>query len=762
MRKALSLLLSLVFLLSFSVPTFAEGGMLSQVTTFGFNDNRDRYAINGDNPPVLWKNWKADVGKSYSQPLILGGIGEDPVVIAAAGKQLHAWKSPKLTASKEDFENLSPLWSLPLKGDNPTKSHPTMVELNGRKLVFVGSDHDSAVNCAWLQVFDVTDITQPVQVFSDYNTDITDVVSAPLVLDWNGHPVCVITCGNTSRVAIFMNLDNIGDNGRFDPSQVKMEYLDLSGSGRTSSSPAPVLGGKGFAVGLDGGASSGRMVIYMLDDILGEENGNVILKSKDMYRAEKLQSGMCASFSVGDDDENNIPGRFLFYGDSRSRVYCYDVVNMTHLWISDYAPGVFSNRSPALGGQNVYFPAMGGSSFNDVRDEYHDQYAPKLLAIDRQTGELAWKVDWLWRFQTAPCIWGVGGTSEMFPVIFIGDRDGYLNIFNAGDGTTANASTNISRKESNTDIYAAGVTGEISSAFGLLAVTTEEGIKVWNGLPMDLEVSDFKTGIPDGEKAEIGKTYTASYKITYKKTPTNGLKEWPVTVKVGGFHVVGNTPYKAVLKYGDSGEKVQCGYDVNGNDDGSQEFTFSEQGEERTFTFDWTAQANSSSLAGGVNVNYPDNPPYLMINRLPELTMKNNLATQQLQVQGYDIKVKIAPEKTVYTSINGDETGVNYRVSITRKDDIPENVNVTGTCVDKNSSHPINITLGPGATKTLDYVFFATPGKYTIRAEAWPEGTDIYPPDNRDAVTITVNNKEFHSDSRLHVETLDGGPEYSR
>ncbi|MHB8158118.1 MAG: PQQ-binding-like beta-propeller repeat protein, partial [Desulfocucumaceae bacterium] len=674
-RRVYLLALTLIFLLSLSAPVFAVGKKdYSQVTTFGFNENRDRFAINGDNPPNLWKNWKANVGKSYSQPLILGGFGEEPVVIAAAGNKLHAWISPRLVTPREDFADFTQetLWSLDLKGDNATKSHPTLVELNKRKLIFIGSDHDSTVNGAWLQIFDITDIKNPKEIFSDYNKDITDVVSAPLVMDWNGHPVVVIACGNTSRVALFMNLDNLGKDN-FDPGQVTLAFLSLAyTSGRTSSSPAPVLGGKGFAVGLDAGPNKGYLAIFMLNSILEDNNGKVGLKViHEPYSLAELQSGLCASFSVGDGDTPADKGRYLFYGDSRSRVYCYDVLNITHLWVRDYAPGTFSNRSPALGKQNMYFPAMGGSSQNDIKDEYSGQYAPKLLAIDRKSGDLAWKVDWLWRLQTAPCIWG----SEVYgPVLFIGDRDGYLNLFNAGDGTSADVSTNITRKRTNTDTYATGVSGEISSGHGLLAVTTEEGIKVWNGLPMDIEIYDLKSGIPAGEQAKIGQTYTATAKVIYKKSPTNNRNDqkWPIQANIGGYHIVGDTPYRGVLK--DSNDK-----DLEYNrDDGQQNVFLVNQGDEKEFSFNWTASSSSKYLLVATNINYPKNPPHLLTNDHPELDYKNNEASVPLSVQGYDIKIKITPDDSTVNTVNGKPAMITFKIAVTRKDDLPGNIVATG------------------------------------------------------------------------------------
>ncbi|MCL5058879.1 MAG: hypothetical protein M1130_12990 [Actinobacteria bacterium] len=141
----------------------------------------------------------------------------------------------------------------------------------------------------------------------------------------------------------------------------------------------------------------------------------------------------------------------------------------------------------------------------------------------------------------------------------------------------------------------------------------------------------------------------------------------------------------------------------------------------------------------------------------------NNRAEAEVKIPAYDISVKIKPDKKTFTAINGDKTGVAFKIYVTRKDNIPGEIHVTGSYKGKTGTYSINTALGPGESEVMPYGFPGTPGSYTVEAEAWPVGADdIYPPDNRDRVTVTVSNQKLESDGGLHVELLDGGPIYSR
>lgn len=128
----------------------------------------------------------------------------------------------------------------------------------------------------------------------------------------------------------------------------------------------------------------------------------------------------------------------------------------------------------------------------------------------------------------------------------------------------------------------------------------------------------------------------------------------------------------------------------------------------------------------------------------------------------YDVKVKIIPDDDEYTSLDGDDTTVSYKVRITRKDSVPGDIEVSLSVNDPNGRFTDRFILGPGY-KDIPFDFQAGAGSYTIEAEAWPVGrTDAYPNDNIDAVSVTVNSKKLNIDSKIKSDLIDGGPIYKR
>ncbi|OPX85711.1 MAG: hypothetical protein A4E53_03390 [Pelotomaculum sp. PtaB.Bin104] len=254
MRKKLSLVLVLIFLFTSVLPAFA-----GEVKTFGFDDYRHRE--NTVNGTMLYPFWYHDGGRSYSQPLILPGskwglIGK--VVITVEGNVLYGYLVPD--TPPESFSPITPAWSVQLDGNEPTTSHPTLLEKNGKKYVYIGT------YSPYLDIVDITNFNNVNQgsLISRPSPLATDITSAPLILNWEGHEIIVNTTGNSGKIFIVTDpLDNFKNNDF---------YIDI-GSGRTSSSPAPVAGGTAFAVGLDCGFQThGELRLYYLDDILSEDS----------------------------------------------------------------------------------------------------------------------------------------------------------------------------------------------------------------------------------------------------------------------------------------------------------------------------------------------------------------------------------------------------------------------------------------------------------------------------------------------------------
>lgn len=176
-------------------------------------------------------------------------------------------------------------------------------------------------------------------------------------------------------------------------------------------------------------------------------------------------------------------------------------------------------------------------------------------------------------------------------------------------------------------------------------------------------------------------------------------------------------------------------------------------GEVKVYSYTFTVQDTPTKILSRINP----------VDTKEDKNWDNNRAEAEVKIPAYDISVKIKPDKTTFTAINGDKTGVTFKIYVTRKDNIPGKIHVTGSYKGKTGTYSIDTTLGPGESEVIPYGFPGTPGSYTVEAEAWPVGADdIYPPDNRDKVTVTVNNQKLESDGGLHVELLDGGPIYRR
>ncbi|MFZ5899647.1 MAG: hypothetical protein ACOYU7_10915, partial [Bacillota bacterium] len=200
MRKALTLFLALVVLLTAVFPAWAAP--VSSVTTFGYTQarNREGLVVGGLPIPV----WFHDTGRSFSQGLLFSGkpwgytpeAGEPDVALAvsAEGKMLYGFKFPSGTL-KPGLKAVSHphLWAQSLSAT--TKSDPTLVNWNGKQLMFVGTASP------YLDVFDATDFSNT-QWLRSVKAKATDIVSAPTAFNWRGHLAVVYTCGNTGNVAV--------------------------------------------------------------------------------------------------------------------------------------------------------------------------------------------------------------------------------------------------------------------------------------------------------------------------------------------------------------------------------------------------------------------------------------------------------------------------------------------------------------------------------------------------------------------------------
>ena len=706
MRKLTVCSLLLLFLLAVAVPAEAE------VKTFGFNDNRTRTTEGADT--VFWASWKDDSGVSYSQPLILKGWGEytgKTLVVAVTGNQLRGYVclEPEGTPGGVGFRQNFALWSIALSGSSETKSHPTLVEKSGRKYVYIGTDTPG-----YLHIIDITDFSkaEEVRCVKDYYSK--DIVSAPLVLHWKGHEVVVYTVGNNPSVHLAIDPIELAE-----PNIIEIK-IGNSG-GRTSSTPGPVLGGQGFVVGLDrGGSAKGEMQVYKLDDILAENEDGVFLKSKDAFIVYTTHSSVVASFCT--DSER------VYFGDMRSRVYCYDLVH-GEKWINSDCDGVFSNRSPALTANTIYFPVTGNTG-----------EAGKILAVDRLSGSTNWIVPFETRAQTAPIVWRNLLAEEA--TVLAGTSGGYLGMIDAYNGKKYNAVSIASGGGGSA--YAGGVSGELSAAENWLVATTTSGIIAWQARPFDLAIVSLEPGCPSEGgvyKAVPGTRYTATAVVRALNMP---FEELPVTL--GAFNEIGGVSYQAVLT------------DIAGNEISRRADYYSNYCEymnrtsktETTVLFDWTASPGEQYLTMAANLDYPGVAP-LLRNIWPEKTLDNNMLRIPITTSGYDVKISITPDKSVYEAISG-TVGVKCRATVTRKDSIAGNIQAKVTVSGGSGTGDYTVTLGPGGSETIEYSFPGSPRLYTIVGEAWPIGfEDVFPGDNKAQINIRVNA------GAATAPALDGG-----
>ncbi|KJR96827.1 MAG: hypothetical protein VR68_13705 [Peptococcaceae bacterium BRH_c4a] len=178
-------------------------------------------------------------------------------------------------------------------------------------------------------------------------------------------------------------------------------------------------------------------------------------------------------------------------------------------------------------------------------------------------------------------------------------------------------------------------------------------------------------------------------------------------------------------------------------------------GDVKVYEYTFSVQSSNTIIRSRINP----------VDTNQDTNWSNNRAEASVIISQHDIKVEVRPEKDSYTAINGGNTGLNFIIRVSRKDDIPGKIRAIGYFEGFNGKyagrHSMNTTLGPGEYKEIMYGFPAPPGSYTTVAEAWPEGfEDAFPPDNKDESTVYVGNQIFKPDSKIRVDLIDGGPIY--
>ncbi|MFZ5596715.1 MAG: hypothetical protein ACOY31_06845 [Bacillota bacterium] len=140
--RRLPALLGVVFILLAAVPAMA-----GEVHTFGYTDDRRRVVEDRSCLP-MFPSWHADIGKSYSQPLVLDGSrfgGGSPVVVMMAGNYLWALRD----ISGDGSENTNVIFQKDIPGgfcSEVSASHTTFYKASdGRELLFSGTNDGNLV-----------------------------------------------------------------------------------------------------------------------------------------------------------------------------------------------------------------------------------------------------------------------------------------------------------------------------------------------------------------------------------------------------------------------------------------------------------------------------------------------------------------------------------------------------------------------------------------------------------------------------------------
>ncbi len=629
MRPKILIYMAVLILLSIAMPAFAQEypEPVTDIETFGYSDERQRHSyVYGIGFHGYMQHLK---GPSYSQPLILnsglihsggdkweeGRLKDRRVAVSIEDNVAYGLLLPKTDEPPpaEPVE-LEELWSIKLSGNEPTKSDATYFEAdNGRKYLFVGT------YSPYINIIDITDFENAKPYKTKKCTYATDITSAPLVMKWKGHNILIASTGNTGNIVIIT-----------DPLKPESkEFYIKVGSGRTSSSPTPVDGGKGFAVGLDG--AQGIMQVYYLDEILEEgPGGTVQQKSGTAHYQKNLPTGLPASFSSH--------GNKLYFGDKESRIYMFDTqtgkldANNSHS-----AVGTFSNRSPALDVVNnqIIFPAVGRTGNGAV------------VAVNCETGNTEWVQNFSGRAQTSPIVVTESGITQVWE----GTSDGWLVKINAENGERFSAESFTEKL--NIDEYAQGISGQISAVGPFMLASTEKGVKgYWLADYMNFQTVDLDPGIPEGEKAQPGQTYQGTATFRYDE----GF--YPQAYgNIGIFY--GDEYLTLNDENGDEIEKVDFSF-LGG---GTTHYIGIDKGKEVIVYFDWIA-GNENTMTALINLN-----EYPVIQDYDEITIEDNKISITIPIDLENLKAQIS------------ECPVDARAGT--------KVNVIGTVINE-SGEPIN------------------------------------------------------------------------
>ncbi|WP_031518169.1 hypothetical protein [Desulfofalx alkaliphila] len=239
----------------------------------------------------------------------------------------------------------------------------------------------------------------------------------------------------------------------------------------------------------------------------------------------------------------------------------------------------------------------------------------------------------------------------------------------------------------------------------------------WYGIVAELP--DFSTTIPE-HVFDVAPNTKITSKVRFS---LNADHPQPETARLSLVHKVGNNEYPVTLPVTEA---------------------LFQPGETKEYDFTVTSQHTNTEIISRIE---PVSTP-------TDANRDNNEDIAHIEVQAYDIAIKIQPLKTNWV-IPDNSVLVESTVTVRRKDNFPGTLPVKVTINGPGGPKVHTLNLGPKEIKQYPYNFNAGPGTYTINGEAWPANdswTDVYPQDNKDSVTITVKKMNLpETDRKIRV-----------
>lgn len=590
MRRLILLCLSLFLLIPFYISTAR-----AEIICFGGDENR-QHIVNQPVYPIVKYKWERNTGVSNSQPLIVdkSRTPDGQIRIYVQGGR-YLWAFDPAGNS---------LWPNPpvINDKNTTSSYTTYHQTDGR--LYSGTTGGSIV------VHDQDGRQVPEAIVNIGNR----VVSAPLVKDWQGQ-VIVIAGSDDGSVYVVANLT--GKN---------KAVTRVPIGGVLTSSPAPI-GNDGFIIGSDG--STGKVAGIYFADLFEIKNGAVRVKPNPRTRwvNSSIPAGIPASFAVDGD--------YVLFSHKKGGLYKLNKYNgeIAKGWpntIAAYSSSTFTNYSPAVDDRYVYFPIKSLRGGNGA-----------VMILNKNTGAKTAQINLNDKVTTAPLVLKQSGS------LLVGQAKGWIGVYQIGTWKTIDAVKIVDPPDAPQDRRIPnGITAELSLSDNLLLIggNYKDGSTTVGGVltaftvssePVDLFVQSLDPGVPPGQKAKPGATYTATATYKYREKqrpddPASLLAPLPV-VNVKAFR----DNYAAVLKV-----------DPDNPGEAAKTTVALSPGGAVTLKFRWTApNATQTSVGARINMDPSQHGESNLANNIKSVVVPVDVPEEPLDLAA----VRVDNINPVYT-----------------------------------------------------------------------------------------------------------------